>query len=108
MEMFLDRQGKPMTANAYEFALQDARYRWVRRTLVASGEDLTSMYEVSTVWLGINIDLDGTGKPALFETRIFRSSYARNYSTEESALRGHEHAIDIASEGIPEAVIMEI
>lgn len=53
---------------------------------------------ISTVFLGLNHNFDGSGSPLLFETMIFHPDskwnelYADRYSTWEEAKEGHELA----------------
>ncbi len=52
---------------------------------------------VSTVFLGIDHNFSGTGKPILFETMIFggkHDGYQERYSTWKEAVKGHTKALE--------------
>ena len=54
---------------------------------------------VSTVFLGLDHNYFSKGPPILWETMIFGgplNCYQRRYSSLESALRGHKHALRLA------------
>ena len=62
-------------------------------------QDEVNEYFVSTVWLGMNHNVEG-GEPLIFETMTFAQGedkkfdeYQWHYSTKEEALAGHAHAI---------------
>lgn len=51
---------------------------------------------VSTVFLGLDHNLDDKGEPILFETMVFggpHDGYTKRYSTFVEAINGHEHTI---------------
>jgi len=61
---------------------------------------------VSTVWIGINHNFLGNGKPLIFETMIFDNDnnscyeiYCDRYSTWDEALAGHEKAVQWVLDG---------
>ena len=63
------------------------------------GDTKVGKYRVSTVFLGINHNFFGKGKPVLFETMIFGGKYDKDeyqvrYSTWEEAEKGHKKAVN--------------
>ena len=59
-------------------------------------DDMVGKTRVSTVFLGIDHNLFGTGKIILFETMIFggkHNDYQERYSTWEEAEKGHKRAL---------------
>lgn len=61
-------------------------------------------YFVSTVWLGMDHNWSGEGKPIIFETMVFAydedgevnfsGEYQERYATEKEALAGHAKAVE--------------
>jgi len=54
---------------------------------------------VSTVFLGVDYNFDGKGKPILWETMIFvrhESVYVNRYTSVSAARKGHREAVKIA------------
>ncbi len=86
--LFYDKQGN-------EIGLRD----WVRlidRSIAYRhvAEDMIGDVRISTVWLGVNMEI--FGPPVIFETMTFSETIKQwdrqliRYSTEEEALAGHE------------------
>ena len=96
--MYYDREGKPMDGVLrWAKLLEDPAYKRVAETTVGP-------YWVSTVWLGLDHSFLGYGPPLIFETMVFHSAdgsmlgddeYMERYSTEEQALAGHEHIVEM-------------
>ena len=66
---------------------------------VVKKTDVTKGIEVSTVFLGLDHSFGGGKTPMLYETMIFggdHDQYQERFATRESALKGHEEAVDIA------------
>lgn len=61
---FFDREGRPMSLEAWGKAMEDLEGRRIAETFVGP-------YRVSTVWLGINHNFLGVGPPIIYETMIF-------------------------------------
>ncbi len=83
-----DRKGQPLAFKAWSALRQDERY-------VRVAHDVVAGVEVSTVWLGINLNFTG-GKPKIFETLIRggKRDYEQiRYSNEVDALAGHARVI---------------
>jgi len=89
---YFDRQGHPLTAEAWSQLWSDPAYKVLRQEEV----DETV---VSTAWLGINHNWSGEGPPLIFETMAFIDGRARGdidvrrYATERQALTGHAEVV---------------
>jgi hypothetical protein len=87
---YYDRNGRPLSFDAWATARADGKQVRVATTLLPNG------YRVITVWLGINHRFRGPGLPLIFETTVTRSQDGRYhgvaqefYGTEVEARRGH-------------------
>ena len=65
LDGFVDRDGKPMTLDEWSLQFNDEEYRRVDETWI---EGKFYVYQVSTVWLGI--------EGQIFETMVFSRSTA--------------------------------
>lgn len=94
---YFDRQGKELELMDWAKRVKDEQYRRI-------GEDQLKEYLVSTVWVGLNMNL--CRNPALiFETMIFCKNenddlylYQDRYSTEEQAIEGHAKAVSLVKD----------
>lgn len=101
--MYFDRQGQPITQEAW-LRTGDAD-RHVAETTVAG------RYWVSTIWLGLDHGF-GAGPPLIFETMVFglgsgfEDLECRRYATEAGALAGHAQVVALveaeAAASLPE------
>jgi hypothetical protein len=99
MSDYYDRQGKPMTLEAWMKSFDDWNLKRVAR-------DRIGVAEVSTVWLGLNHRFSMEGPPLIFETMIFGgddNDFCKRYSTEDEALAGHKFVCDAIRAGHPAA-----
>ena len=58
---------------------------------------------ISTVFLGLNHNFMGKGKPLIFETMVFggkHDEYQERYSTYKEAEDGHREAVDLVRESL--------
>jgi hypothetical protein len=60
--------------------------------------NLSNKYRVSTVWLGLDHNLSGIGKPLIFETMVFKGNSLSEkdimrYATETEAITGHKKMV---------------
>jgi hypothetical protein len=89
--IYYDREGRPMTVEAWSNAFEDMDYRRIERT------ELPGNRHVSTVWLGIDHAFD-EGPPLIFESMAFQETGnpfreeldSERYSTEAEARAGHK------------------
>jgi len=97
--MYYDRQGKEIELMDWGHKCEDFDYRIVKTENI-------DRWHVSTVWIGLNMNLFRKGPPIIFETMIFLLDkdnpekendplhlYQERYRTEEEAIRGHEEAM---------------
>jgi len=96
---YFDRQGKPLDLMEWARILDNDPLRIV-------AQEIVGRYFVSTVWVGLNMNLFGS-TPLIFETMIFLANkedneeknplafYQERYETEEQAFKGHEEAMAI-------------
>lgn len=92
--MYFDRKGNPLTCLDWGDKFSDREYQVVKQETIGK-------YLISTVWVGLNMNMFRDGPPLIFETMIFFEQagnknelcgYQERYSTEEEALIGHEKA----------------
>lgn len=97
--IYYDREGNAMNLEEFTQKMQTKgeEYRIVKQEYIGR-------YWVSTVWLGINMNLFRQGPPQIFETMVFVDEAAKieddpleglqeRYTTEQEALRGHQGAV---------------
>lgn len=74
--------------------------RWYGTVERHVGNDtLPNGVHVSTVFLGLDHNFSGIGRPILWETMIFggeHDQYQERYTTREEAIAGHEVALNLA------------
>ena len=98
MDLYYDRQGNPMTVEEWAEAMAHLFDRVVAKTSVVetpSSSDSQAV-EVSTVWLGINHNWTGSGRPIIFETMVFGGPIDQEmwrYATEQEAVAGHREVV---------------
>lgn len=99
--IFRDRSGEPIPLDDWLSLCADDDYRFIRQTKVGD-------YLVSTVWLGIDLNMP-VGVPLLFETLVYRGSSdvaCYRWSSEREALAGHHELVSVISAaegGVPDA-----
>lgn len=95
---FYNRDGKEISQEEWAELKNDYDYAKIGHfETLANGEKI----RVSTVWLGINYNLNLDGDPVLFETMVFggrNNGLMRRYSTELEALLGHSEIVDIVQD----------
>lgn len=111
MTNWYDRQGQPLDIEQANTLLGDPAYKRVALTNVTSTSDPGIDYRVSTVWLGLDHNFDGSA-PILFETMVFRfdgaDEYMQRYATEEEARTGHAETVTIVAATVVDEVIAEL
>lgn len=67
--------------------------RIIKRTFIEYGnEDIL----VSTLFLGLDNNISGKGKPILFETKVFpHAIYIEQYITYDASLKNHNRLVEI-------------
>lgn len=61
---YFDREGRPITREQWSNASEDRKYKVLKQETVG-------VYWISTVWLGLNHNHSGRGRPQIFETMVF-------------------------------------
>lgn len=96
---YFDRQGKPMELMDLARKCEDNEYRIVK-------QEKLDRWFISTVWMGLNMQMFKENPIHIFETMIFLENedrkcddrlnfYQERYSTETEALHGHELALEL-------------
>lgn len=85
-----DREGRPITLEEWVTLTERGNdYRQVARTVIGD-------VAVSTVWLGLNQNMDLKGIPLIFATMVYGGPLTNatwRYATELEALAGHEDIV---------------
>lgn len=91
--MFYDREGNEITSEEWG-ELKLRCYHGEHKEFAVVAQEEIGDHEVSTVWIGMNMNFSGEGPPLIFETMLF-PEYAvlDRYATEEEALLGHMEAV---------------
>ena len=97
-QKYFDRDGREITYDEWVNLFADLEYKKVGQfETLANGEKIS----VSTVWLGLNHNLEPNSEPVIFETMVFggrNAGMCRRYSTELEALVGHNEIVDIVQD----------
>lgn len=112
--MYFDRQGQPLTMEAWAAKFGDPGYQVVAQHWIRG-------WMVSTVWLGIDHGFGSSPAPVIFETMIFppgdergagetewSDRYMDRYSTEATAQAGHDQAIASLREKLGDDAMADI
>ncbi len=98
--MYYDRQGKEMELMEWGRKCEDLDYKILKQESVGR-------WWISTVWVGLNMQMFRKAPIQIFETMIFTEEkdkdlkedplafYQERYSTEAEAFEGHEQAVMI-------------
>lgn len=107
MDMYykLDKNKNSIPCEMIEWAEQRAEMRKTNTKHV--NDENVYGHRVSTVWLGLNHNLDGIIPPLLFETMVFEGEsmmeiYCKLYPTWEMAEEGHKQAVEWVKNGCKE------
>lgn len=120
-----DRAGIPLTPERFAELRADESYLIVARTRIAEMSDLRSFYEVSTVWLGVDMGHGRTALPILFETLVFNGTpvldeetgelgpdwsevESDRYATEAEASQGHIALVAQWSANFTNPLVMDV
>lgn len=102
--VWFDKAGNPLNVMEYARLHEDPDYYLIGRTDVDQAQ-------VSTVWIGINMNYSNDGPPIIFETMIFGgplADYTWRYVTEDDARAGHAHAVALAEAARQGYVVEEV
>jgi hypothetical protein len=111
-QMWFDRQGQPIDAEAANRLLGDMAYSRIARTEITSASDSNIEFDVSTVWLGVNYNFTNDGPPIIFETMVFGGDESQDqmqwrWSTEEEARAGHAQVVTSIAATVPDEQIRD-
>jgi len=88
MSSYYNKEGYPISLEEWTELFEDMEYRVVRKTECHNGT------HISTVWLGLEHGMDGSG-PLIFETMVThpdsKEEEMYRYSTLDQAINHHEH-----------------
>lgn len=93
--MYYLKNGNPCTLLDVAKRFGDKKYRQVALTKLKGKDNF-----ISTVWLGIDLEMQmRKGKPLIFETMVQRDGFReiRRYSTLEEAKKGHKEEVSKAA-----------
>lgn len=113
-----DRHGRRITLRQWAILCgrEDVDYRRVAWTTIGEG------IEISTVWIGLDLDFWGDGPPLIFETMVFvtldeprellggafttrEGTETYRWPTEAAALAGHDRIVADLSAQLPDAPV---
>lgn len=98
---FMDKFGNPLELMEWARLFEDKEYSRVDHTLL-----LKNGLEVSTIWIGHNMNLFSTGVPQIFETAILKDGkfleVYRRCDTLENAILMHNEAVERFTEDKPD------
>ena len=92
--MYFDKDGKPMTRDAWVAAQTPEYKRVAETTLIIERKKVW----ISTVWIGLDMGMGTHRTPVIFETMVFYDGAGDDdemdrYCTLEGALKGHKEMV---------------
>lgn len=105
---FYNRQGEAIThGEAYDMIAQNLDH--VARTNITDAADLRKCYIVSTIWMGVDIELGEYPQPMIFQTAVFDRNHNRvadiGSATEEHAMQAHKTMVEEYTKKMVDAVV---
>ena len=87
---YYNKQGEKITIEEWCSLLKDRSYKIIKQ------EELENGKFVSTVWLGLDYQLEEGEPPLIFETMVFQmeGNYRERYSTLAEAEEGHKRIVN--------------
>lgn len=108
---YYDKDGVPISINEWGSKFEDQQYKRVARTTITDAADPTKMYDISTVWLGLNHNYSEDGPPLIFETMVFGDDSSDldmyRYATQQEAKDGHITKVIEWSAKLIDPIVME-
>lgn len=106
-----DRNGVPMSVRDWQARACDYGYKRVARSKILDAANPAVMWDVSTVWLGLDHNW-GDGPPHIFETMVFAEgssmdSACERYSTLAEAELGHRAMVVTVAAELGDAIVMD-
>jgi len=109
-----DRSGRPIPAEEAERLLGQPGYDRVGSTTILDMADLDWARDVSTAWIGLDLDADADGEPGpprIFEAAVFDRDHVtlerRWYATDEEAALAHEAFVVAACDEAVDPVVLQ-
>ncbi len=95
--MYYDKQGKELELMEWANLFEESRdYGRIGQTTVGD-------VSVSTIWMGLDMNIGGIGPPLIFETMTFDKDgdpdYQDRYATLEQAQAGHANVVKALENG---------
>lgn len=108
--MWYDRNGVPISTGEWAALNLDREYSQIARTTIMDGSNPSLVWEVSTVWLGLDHSF-GFGPPAIFETMVFHEGSPLNescerYATWTEAELGHYAMVSTVAATVVDPIVM--
>ncbi|WP_086846925.1 hypothetical protein [Amycolatopsis kentuckyensis] len=108
---YYDKDGLPITDGQFGVLISEADYKRVARSTIMDAADPSKVFEVSTVWLGIDHSF-GSELPIIFETMVFAEGSSHDeqcdrYSTLADAERGHVEMVTVVAATLSDPVVMD-
>lgn len=108
---YYDKDGQPIDLMTWSNLYSDETYKRIANTLIVSAADLSVAYNVSTVWLGTNMNFVDHGPPVIFETMVFGDGpcdlSCERYATDALARRGHDDMVTVVASTVDHPVLMD-
>lgn len=109
---YFDRQGNPISLLKWAELHRTTSYRFVEHAVVVDYAHPKRGFQVSTIWVGHDLETGFTIPPFIFETTVFRlyhdgkhSVGERMYQTEAEARAGHAELLDAVQGDMDEPVV---
>ena len=109
--MWYDIDGIPISIKEWGRLHADEKYVRVAVTTIMDGADPAVVWEVSTVWLGLDHSFDDHGPPLIFETMVFGEGSSTDeacvrYSTLFDAKLGHHAMAATVAASVTDPIVM--
>lgn len=104
-----DRQGQPISGEVALMMLANGD-DFVKRTQIGDGADLRKSFTVSTIWMGVDIELGEYPQPMIFQTSVFDRKVRVadvGTATEEAALQAHAAMVEEYSKRLIDPVAVD-
>lgn len=108
---YFDRQGNPIPLLTWGQLYESTSYRFLEHAVVLDNAHPKRAFQVSTIWVGHDLQTGFTIPPFMFETTVFRlchdskhSVCERIYQTEAEARAGHTELLDAVQGDMDEPV----
>lgn len=108
---FYDRQGVMITHDEARDLIGQGLDR-VARTSITDASNPAESLVVSTIWMGVDIELGDYPQPMIFQTVVFDRNHDRIdevcSATEEHALQAHQVMVEEHTKKMVDAVVVDL